>query len=194
MNFRAVAAVALIALHPGAAFDPAEPLVSPDRAYVLSGSETSHQLWLEETRTHHRRTVLDQVTLITMTLAWAPDSSAFAVSDRFASDSEVAYIYDARTLDRLDLRSRIIAAYPDTARFVPGLDAAPHSYCHVMRWPDPQHVEVRLFGHTDGIRIGSTFRPGECFDLRFRVGRDGDVQKISQRVLPASDKGCEVIV
>jgi hypothetical protein len=29
----------------------------------------------------------------------------------------------------------------------------------------------------------ASVRPGDCFDLRYRVGRDGSVQKLSQRVL-----------
>ncbi len=193
MNRRAFFAATLVALGPAAAFDPSERIVSPDRAWAILGSDTAHQLWLEDTRTHRRRTVLDDVTIATMSVSWAPDSSAFAVSDRYASDVEVAYIYDVRTLERVDVRARILAAYPGTARFVPGPEAAPHSYCGVVRWLDAGHVKVRLNGHTDGVRVGSTIRPGDCFDLRFRVGRDGSVRELSRKVLPVSDKGCEEI-
>ena len=137
--------------------------------------------------------VLDQVTLQTLTLEWSPDSVAFAASDRYASDTEVAYIYDVHTLDRLELLPRILATYPNVLPFTQGPHAAPHSYCHVMHWTDPKHVEARLHGHTDGARIGAAFRPGDCFDLRFRVSREGEVHEISRRVLPVSNKGCEAI-
>jgi len=186
-------ALLLMALAQVFALGPRERVVSPNKAYVLYGNETAAQLWLENTRTHERRMVME-VTIQTMAAAWSPDSSAFAVSDRWASDIEMAYIYDAKSLERLDISPQILAAYPDTARFVPGPDAAPHSYCHVVRWLDPQHVEVRLHGHTDGVRVGNSIHPGDCFDLRFRVSRGGKVEQLSRRVLPISDaQGCEAI-
>jgi hypothetical protein len=118
------------------------------------------------------------------------------------SDLEIAYIYDAKTLDRLDLRSLIVAAYPGSARFfVPGqinvtLVAAPDtkipttSHVHAIRWLDAWHAEVQLVGHTAGIRIGESIQPGDCFDLHYRIGRDGAVQKLSQRVSAITAKGC----
>ena len=187
MTGRTVFVVAVVALTPAAALGPGERMVSPNGAYVLFA--TAPQLWLEDTHTHQRRKVLD-VTLQTLTLAWAPDSSAFAVNDRFASDIEMAYLYDVKTLERLDLRPRILAAYPDASRFVPGQDTAPHSYCHVVRWLDAQHVDVRLHGHTDGVRVGASIRPGDCFELRFRVSRDGAVKDLCRRVLPVTSKAC----
>jgi len=91
--------------------------------------------------------------------------------------------HDVKTLDRVDVRSRILAADAAAARFVPGVDTAPHSYVHAIRWLDARRVEVQLHGHTDWVRVGASVRPGDCFDLRYRVGRDGSVQKLSQRVL-----------
>jgi hypothetical protein len=32
--------------------------------------------------------------------------------------------------------------------------------------------------------------PRDCFDLRYRVGRDGAVQKLSESVLAITSKGC----
>jgi hypothetical protein len=133
-----------------------------------------------------------KVTVQTLTLAWSPDSAAFIANDRAVSDLEIAYIYDVKTLDRLDLRSPILAADSEAARFVPSEHAAPHSYFHAIRWLDARQVEVQLHGHTDGTRNGTSVRPGDCFDLRYRVGRDGVVQKLSQRVSAISDKkGCD---
>ena len=51
-----------------------------------------------------------RATLQTLTLAWSPDSTAFIANDRSAGDGELAWLYQARTLDRLDLRSFIVAA------------------------------------------------------------------------------------
>jgi len=173
-------------------FGPANRLVSPDRAYALFGSGTAPQLWLEETHTHQRRLVFE-VTLQTLSLAWSPDSTAFIANDRAVSDLELAYIYDVKTLDRLDLRGRILAAHPEAARFVPSQNTAPHSYCHAARWLDAQHVEVQLHGHTDGFRKGASVQPGDCFDLRYCVSRDSIVQELSKRVFPLSSKACDAI-
>ena len=183
----AVAQTRSMALEPP--FGPEHALASPDGAYSLFGSATAPQLWLEDTPTHRRRLVFE-VTLQTLTLAWSPDSAAFIANDRWASDQELAYIYDASTLARVDLRSRILAADPGAARFVPSRDAAPHSYVHAIRWLDSAHVEVRLHGHTDGTWNGTSGKPGDCFDLRYRAGRDGSIAKLSQRVLLVSSNGC----
>jgi hypothetical protein len=200
-NVRAVCLLAVLAVlqvkgeQPSAPlrspFGRANQLRSPDGAYALFGSDKEARLWLEDTRTRQRMMVL-KVTVQTLTLAWSPDSAAFIVNDRVASDLELSYIYDAKTLDRLDLRSRILTADSEAARFVPSANAAPHSYFHAIRWLDAKQLEVQLHGHTDGTRNGTTVRPGDCFDLRYRVGRDGGVHKLSQRVSPIRDnKGCD---
>jgi hypothetical protein len=164
-----------------------KPLISPDGAYALYGSDAADcQLWLEDRRTHTRRPVF-RVTLQTLTLAWSPDGAAFLANDRAASDVEVAWLYDVRTLERLDLRRLIVAADPESARFIaPSI----HSYVHGVRWLDAVHVEVRLFGHTNGERVGDAIRSGECFELRYRIGRDGAVRKLSQRVDFIGANGC----
>jgi WD40 repeat protein len=183
-------------------YGPAHPLVSPDGAYALFGSgDGRSQLWLEDTRTHERKMVFE-VTLQTLTLAWSPDSTAFIANDRAVSDLEIAYIYDVKRLDRLDLRSRIVAADPRAIRFFePGqVNVAPvvapnakiptTSHVHAIQWLDAKHVEVQLIGHTAGIRVGQSVQPGDCFDLRYRVSRVGEVQKLSQRVAALDSKAC----
>lgn len=170
-------------------FAPTNQLVSPDGAYALFGSDQASQLWLEDESTHERKMV-SRLTLQTLTLAWSPDSAAFIANDRAASDVELAYLYDVKTLNRLDLRSCILAADAEAALFVPGQNTAPHSYFHAIRWLDARHVEVKLHGHTDGTRDGTSVRPGECFDLRYRVTRDGAVEKLSRRVSALTAKGC----
>jgi hypothetical protein len=175
----------------GPPFGPANQLVSPDGTHGLFGNDRAAQLWLEDTRTHRRWLVLT-ATVQTLTVAWSPDSAAFIVNDRATSDLESAYLYDGKTLVRLDLRRRILAVDPQAVRFLPGVNTAPHSYLHAIRWLDSRQVEVQLHGHTDGIQNGETFLPGECFDLRYRVTRDGVVQKLSERVSAIDGrKGCE---
>lgn len=170
-------------------FGPKNQLVSPDGAYALFGSDKASQLWLEDKSTHERKIVF-RVTLQTLTLAWSPDSAAFIANDRAVSDVEFAYVYDAKTLDRIDLRSRVLTADAEAARFVPGQNTAPHSYFHAIRWLDARRVEVQLHGHTDGTRDGTFVRPGDCFDLRYSVTRDGAVEKLSRRVSALTAKGC----
>jgi hypothetical protein len=196
---RMICLVAIIAMSPVAGQPRSAPisqplgaanrLVSPDGAYALVGRKQEAQLWLEDIRAHQQQMVFT-VTVQTLTLAWAPDSAAFIANDRGSSDVEFAYIYDVKTLNRLDLLSRIFAADATIARYVQGPKTAPHSYCRALRWLDARHVEVQLHGHTDGTWNGTSVRPGDCFDLRYRVGRDGAVQKLSQRVFAIPSLGC----
>jgi hypothetical protein len=169
-------------------FGPENQLVSPNGAFGLfviqSASGPENALWMEDRRTHERKMVIS-VTVQTLSLAWSPDSAAFIANDRVGSDEENAYIYDVKTLGRLDLTARITAnAGPGAARFLK--DQNQHSYFHAMRWLDARHVEVELYGHTDPPGI-------QCFNLRYRVSRDGEVRKLSQRVAPVDAKECEAI-
>ena len=168
------------------------PLLSPNGSYALVGSDSAPQLWLEDKRTRERRMVFE-VTLQTLTLAWSPDSTAFIANDRMVSDLEVAWIYSVPGLTRVDLRAGILAADPKAIRFTPGDNRAVHSYTHAIRWMDARHVEVQLHGHLDDeIRVGSSIKPGHCFDLRYRIGTNGSVHKLSQRVSEISDRtGCD---
>jgi hypothetical protein len=212
MNVRAACLIGVVAVsqiggqpqsaHLRMPYGEANPVLSPDGAYALFGSDAAlYQLWIEDRHTQKRQIVL-RATLQTLTLAWSPDSTAFIANDRATSDVEVAWVYEARTLDRLDLRSLIFTADPGSARFlVPGkINRAPPeepnakvptmSYVHAIRWLDAQHVEVQLVGHTAGVRIGNSIEPGDCFDLRYRIGRDGAVEKLAQRVSAITSKGC----
>jgi hypothetical protein len=155
-------------------------------------------LWLEDERTHARRMVME-ATVQTLTLAWSPKSTAFIANDRALSDVENAYIYDVKTPERIDLRRQVLADDGTAAsRFTSDANpAANHSYFHALRWLDARHVEMHLYGHTDGAPNGKSFRPGheedsvrsgDCFDLRYRVSRDGVVQKLSQHVFSLASK------
>ena len=145
-------------------------LTSPDGAYTLYGVVDSEpQLWIENTRTQFRRKLLDVPG--TLSARWSPDSRAFTVSYG-PSDSKQAYIYDAGTLERLDVGSRILEADASARRFSGG-----HAYFVPESWEDAQHVIVRFNGHTDES-------PVVCFDFRYRVSRAGVVERLSQRSGP----------
>jgi len=173
-------------------YGPRHQLVSPNGAYALFGIQSpvnkENALWLEDRKTHQRKMVFP-VTVQTLTVAWSPDSAAFIANDRAASDVENAYIFDVKTLDGLDLTSLITANAE--ARFLK--DQNQHSYFHAMRWLDARHVEVALYGHTDSVPKGTYVQSGDCFNLRYRVSRDGTVQKLSQRVASLDSKDCDTI-
>ncbi len=182
-----------------APYGPANSLASPDGAYRLYGDEESAQLWLVDVQRHDRRPVL-HATVPTLTLAWSPDSQAFIVNDHMVSNMELAYVYDAKTLVRLDLRSRILAADPQAAHFIEPGQGIPEpvrardekiptdSFVHALRWMDASHVVVQLTGHTAGINVGGVIHGGDCFDLRYQVSRNGAVQKISRHIFPINNR------
>jgi hypothetical protein len=200
-NRFAVWLVALVAVAPASGqpgvvslkppFGIANGLVSPDGAYVLFGSDTAPQLWLEDKGTHERRKVFD-ATVQTLTLAWSPDSAAFIANDHAFSDVENSYIYDLKTLRRIDLRSRILAVDPEAADLAANRSGSPHLYFHAIRWLDARHVEVQLCGHAGGMSdTTTTIPPAECFDLRYRADTDGLLKKVSWRIFSLNSKECE---
>jgi hypothetical protein len=148
-------------------------IASPDGTRILcgvpyqSGVNDSPQLWIEDTRTHSRKMLLSIPG--TLYARWAPDGTAFSVSAG-ASDYAQAWIYDAVTLQRLDLGRLILAADPEAQRFGIG-----HAYFNPESWDDREHVIVRFHGHTDDAPIMR-------FDFRYRVSRAGSVEKLSQHV------------
>jgi len=156
---------------------PDTRLTSPDGRYILYRVDVPDQLWIEDTHTHRRQLLISVGS--TLSASWSPDGLAFLVQDHWASDRARAFVYDANTLQRLDLGSSILAADPDVKQFANG-----HAYFDVDRWEDAQHVVVYFHGHTDQF-------PVACFDFRYRVSRAGTVEKLSQRVFPTDEKtGC----
>jgi hypothetical protein len=155
---------------------PVKRLASPDGSKVLygvpyqAGRNDGPQFWMEDTRTHHRRKLLDIPS--TLSAGWSPDGTKFYVNDHLGSDEENAYIYDAATLERIDLGARIQAADPASHRFAKG-----HAYYQVTRWEGSDEVAVKFFGHTDEP-------PVTDFDFRYRVSRAGSVKKLSQHSAP----------
>lgn len=179
------------------------PVSSPDGQYALVGSEDGKSdLWIEDGAAHGRRRVLG-TTVVTVTVGWSPDSKAFFVNDRVASNVGRAYLYDPKTLSRVDLVDRIAAADRGAMRFmVPfALPGAPkfdqnarpadHAHLYASRWLDAATVEVFLVGHTDSAGTPEHIRPSQCFSLHYRVSRNGVVQKLGQTVADEGTKACE---
>lgn len=156
-----------------------ERLASPDGSKILYGvphdksRNAPPQLWIEDTRTHQRTKLFD--ILRDLSAGWSPDGAAFYVNDFQGSDEADAYLYDAATLERLDLDARIQAADPDSRRFANG-----HTYCEVTRWVGRQEVAVRFHGHTDEP-------PVTDFEFRYRVSRAGVVRQLSHQTAPVKD-------
>jgi hypothetical protein len=159
---------------------PVTRLSSPDGSRILygvpyqSGTNDGPRLWIEDTRTHQRKMLLSIGS--TLSAVWSPDGTSFSVQDHWASDSARSYIYDADTLQRLDLGRRILTVDQSGERFADG-----HAYFDFERWEDAQQVIVHFHGHTDQP-------PVVCFDFQYRVSRSGAVVKLSQRVFPINNQ------
>jgi hypothetical protein len=163
-------------------FGPVTRLLSPDGTQALTlvpvqpGSKGSPELRIANVRTGESAMLLSIGG--TVEAQWSPDGAAFYVNDRFASDSMLSYIYDALTHKRMEIAVRIQDHDPGSKRF-----AHAHTYFKVEQWDGSQAVMVKLFGHTD-------IAPVVCFELRYRVDREGAVRKLSERVSPVTAKGC----
>jgi len=164
-------------------FGKNDRLPSPDGRYALFGralNETKSgapELWIEEPSLSKRVRLLELGG--TARAAWSPDRTAFYVNDRWPSDAERSYLYDAASLDRTDLGKVILASDERAARLATG-----HTYIGVEQWKDSHTVLVRLHGHTDKP-------PVVCFDLRYEVDRNGSVKKLAEHIAPVTDKGCD---
>lgn len=157
---------------------PVKRLASPDGSKILYGvpyqksASGGPQLWIEDNRTHRRTKLFDVGG--TLSAVWSSDGSAFYVNDHWASDRERAYIYDAVTLQRLDIGDHILAQDPESRRFANG-----HTYFAIEGWEGLQAVAVRFSGHTDQPPVLS-------FDFRYRISRTGAVKRLSRHVAPVT--------
>ena len=156
-------------------FGPVTRLPSPNGLYVLYGQ--SSQLWMENTRDHKRKMLLEVNRNVRA--GWSPDSAAFFVEDNASSDSTRSFLYEVSSLQRLDIADHILTADPSAQRFAEG-----HAYFRVERWEGTQHVLINFNGHTDQF-------PVQCFTMRYRVSRSGTVRKLLQRIRPVTAHGCE---
>ena len=145
-------------------------LASPDGAFILYERTRDYgpQLWIEDTRTHHRTKLFDISG--TLSAAWSADGSAFYVNNHWASDRESAFIYEAGTLQRIDIGASILAADPRTRQFASG-----HAYYEVDHWARRRYVSARFFGHTD-------LPPVTMFEFNYAISRTGAVERAGERI------------
>ena len=157
-------------------------LASPNGSLILygvpfqKGVNEGPQLWLEDGRTHQRQKLLDISDGVSA--GWSPDGTKFYVQDHSSSSSTESYIYDARSLKRVDLGAMIRKSDSSISRFASG-----HAYLDMERWEDPQTVIVHFYGHTDTPPVVS-------FDLRYRVKLSGITTKLEQHMFPPGSKSC----
>jgi len=158
------------------------PLSSPDHSHSLFTTDP-WKLRIEDVRTHERKLVVEGDR---PAAGWSPDSAAFFVNYNVASDLALSYLYTAATLDRIDVRDRIVHSDPHAGRF-----AGDHDYFSAVSWIDVRHVVVSFKGHTLTHSGNTLTRPLVCFDLRYRIGLDGSVERLSERTGPASSRLCD---
>ena len=157
-------------------------LASPDGSLILYGVpfqkrvNEGPQLWLEDARTHQRQKLLDISDGVSA--GWSSDGTKFYVQDHSSSSSTESYIYDARSLKRVDLGALIRKSDSSISRFASG-----HAYFDMERWESPETVILHFYGHTDEP-------PVVCFDLRYRVKLSGTTTKLEQHVFPPGSKFC----
>jgi len=163
-------------------FGPINRLASPDGSLILygvpfhNGVNEGRQLWLEDARTNQRQKLLDISDGVSA--GWSPDGTKFYVLDHSSSSSTESYVYDARSLKRVDLGALIRKSDSSISRFASG-----HEYFDFERWESPETVIVHFYGHTDEP-------PVVCFDLRYRVNLSGTTKKLQQHVFPPGSKSC----
>ena len=163
-------------------FGPITRLASPDGSLILygvpfqKGLNEGPQLWLEDARTGQRQKLLDISDGVAA--GWSPDGTKFYVLDHSSSSSTESYIYDARSLKRVDLGALIRKSDSSISRFASG-----HAYFDIERWESLETVIVHFYGHTDEA-------PVVCFDLRYRVKLSGTTTKLEQHVFPPGSKSC----
>jgi hypothetical protein len=163
-------------------FGPLTRLASPDGSLILygvpfqKGVNKGPQLWLGDARTDQRQKLLDISDGVSA--GWSPDGTKFYVQDHSSSSSTESYIYDARSLKRVDLGALITKSDSSISRFASG-----HAYFDMERWESPEAVIVHFYGHTDEP-------PVVCFDLRYRVKFSGTTTKLEEHLFPPDSKGC----
>ena len=188
-------------------FGRATAILAPDGHHALWGEYAASRLWIEDIRTHAGRPVAT-FTVQTISVAWAPDSRHFVVNDRPSSSESNAYVFDADTLQRTRLRDLLLKAVPAAGRYLfceqdrstcgtvsHGREVM-HSFLDVRRWTDNRHVELQVHGNFSGRfrhdNPDGHLYPAGCFDVRLRMGLDGSVRKLSERILEplSNDPAC----
>ena len=149
---------------------PLTRIASPDKSWTLvfecPNECAERKLWIEKTQPKQRRLVSEYER--SLGVSWAPDSRHFFVYDEAGSNEGFSYIYDAATLDKLNL-AELVTAHDKAA--VPFLKAG-HSYMRAKYWIDAHALIAILTGHFDES-------PSHSFTLKYRIGIDGNIRRLS---------------
>lgn len=124
---------------------PGEPAISPSGEWALASlsfvnRRMAHMLVLVNLQTSEIRHVKDYGRGVDV--AWSPDNAHFLVNDHFASDESDCYIYDRNTLQATRLLTLLVAALPETKKF---LQYDPH-YLMCESWISNRALVVHFFG------------------------------------------------
>ena len=166
-------------------FGPITRLASPDGSLILygvpfqKGVNEGPQLWLEDGRTHQRQKLLDISDSVFA--GWSPDGMKFYVQDHSSSSSTECYIYNARSLKRVDLGAMIRKSDSSISRFAFG-----HAYVDMERWESPDMVIVHFKGHTDEP-------PVVCVDLHYQVKLGGTPTRLYQNLPLGGRSYCSLL-
>ena len=146
---------------------------SPDGKWILvfecPNDCKERKLWIEEAASHKRRPIKDYDR--NLDVSWAPNGQFFFVNDNSASTNARCYVYDATTLNEMNLEKVILTGDSGASVFL----NAGHSYLRAKHWINSRALLLILDGHNDGA-----FPRG--FTLRYRLDLNGKVEKISQHI------------
>ncbi|MGD1063988.1 MAG: hypothetical protein ABR860_12070 [Terracidiphilus sp.] len=104
--------------------------------------------------------------------AWSPDSSAFFVNVSVVSNESDAFLVQAGSLEKVDLRMVIPEYDSSLMRYL-----GDHDYFIVRKWVGEKTALVQVCGHVSERRSVQ-------FDFRYRVSFDGRISRVSRKTGP----------
>jgi hypothetical protein len=158
-------------------------LPSPDNRHIVFGEayrrgvREGPELWLRHRGRADRKRLMQLGS--TAKAFWFEDSRNFLLIDRDSSSSMNSYLYDTEGRVILDLRAALLKNDRDL-----GAVASGHFYVEAQRFLDAHTVRVAAFGHTDAP-------PVRCFRFIYKVGRGGEMERLSMRISPATATQCD---
>lgn len=116
------------------------------------GSEHNHEVGLKDLRTENTADLLKFDRGITV--LWAPDGNALAMTDSYASDqSRTVIVYPDRPAEHLYLEKQTETFFEDVAK----LTEPHHLYYTAIHWQDPRKLLFKVSGYGDEARFEKTF-------------------------------------
>jgi hypothetical protein len=158
-------------------------LPSPDGRHIVYGEPSQRgiketpELWLRHRGRSDRKLLIRLGS--TAKALWFPDSRNFILIDRTSSSGMNSYVYDTEGRITLDMSTALLQNDSDLAAVANG-----HFYVEAQRLLDPNTLRVAVFGHTDEP-------PVRCFRFIHSIGRNGEIERLSMRVSPATATACD---